>query len=141
MNTQLPPDPALLESSPTAVDSPDSSQPSTNLHRKIAKLPKPLRDLINSMLDDALPARQIIAKLQQSTHPPLPYPISEQNISDWKNSGYQHYLRQQQWREDSLFLLESSSDIPELASGPQLQQTLIQLALTEIFRALKDGAI
>src|SRR5690242_7174257 len=55
----------------------------TPVHRKIAKLPKPLRDLINSSLDDGLSARQIIEKLQASTNPPLPYPISAMNISDW----------------------------------------------------------
>jgi len=86
------------------------------MHRKIAKLPKPLRDLINSMLDDAAPAREIIAKLQESADPPLPYPISEQNISDWKNGGYQDYLRQQDWRADSRFLLESGSGKPSSSS-------------------------
>ena len=64
------------------------------LHRKIAKLPKPLRDLINTMLDDRFPAREIIAKLQASTDPPLPYRISEMNISDWKNTGYRRHLAQ-----------------------------------------------
>src|SRR5258706_14292296 len=72
-------------------------QPATNqLHRKIPKLPSPLRNLINSMLDDYLPASQIIAKLRASADPPLPYPISEVNISDWKKTGYQRYLAQQE---------------------------------------------
>src|SRR5438552_14865974 len=70
------------------------------LHRKIAKLPKPLRDLINTMLDDGFPAREVIAKLQASTDPPLPYPISEMNISDWKNTGYRRHLAQQERRSE-----------------------------------------
>ena len=62
----------------------DESEPH---HRKIAKLPRPLLDLINSMLDDAAPAREIIANLAASTDPPLPYPISEMDISGWRNTG------------------------------------------------------
>lgn len=62
------------------------------LHRKIAKLPKPLRDLINSMLDDAASSPDIIQKLEQSTAPSLPYPINEMDISRWRHSGYLQYL-------------------------------------------------
>jgi hypothetical protein len=66
------------------------------VHRKVAKLPKPLRDLINTMLDDALPAREIVTKLEASTNPPLPYPISAKNLADWRNTGYQRYLAQRE---------------------------------------------
>src|SRR5215467_4836485 len=94
-------DPSTLNSQPAT-----NPPPSTNLHRKIAKLPRPLRDLINTMLDDAASGPEILARLKESTNPPLPYPISEQNISDWRRTGYQDYLRQQQWQADSRFLLE-----------------------------------
>ncbi len=76
------------------------------LHRKIAKLPKPLRDLINTMIEDGFPARAIIAKLQASTDPPLPYPISEMNISDWKNTGYRRHLAHQ----DRLALVQANRE-------------------------------
>lgn len=76
------------------------------LHRKIAKLPKPLRDLINCCLDDSLPAKEIIDKLQASTNPPLPYPISEVNISDWRKTGYQRHVQQQ----ERLALIESNRE-------------------------------
>src|SRR5437762_1899057 len=65
-------------------------------HRKIAKLPKPLRDRINLMLDEGLSAREIIQSLHQSSDPPLPYAISEMCISRWRDTGYRRYLAQQE---------------------------------------------
>lgn len=103
MNTQIDPAPNV-ESIDFTPAAPDSKIPKP-AHRKIAKLPKPLRDLINSCLDDALPAREIIAKLQ-AADPPLPYPISEVNISDWRKTGYQRYLQQQ----ERLALIESNRE-------------------------------
>src|SRR5262245_45771414 len=84
-------EPSLPESSQgAAIDEPQQ------VHRKIAKLPKPLRQLVNSMLDDGCSARRIIAKLEASTDPPLPYPISMMSISDWRNTGYRRHLAQQE---------------------------------------------
>jgi hypothetical protein len=57
-------------------DSSDSSSPSPPdkpPHRKVAQLPKVLRDQINAMLDDGVPYKLIIDKLQQCTDPSLPY--------------------------------------------------------------------
>jgi hypothetical protein len=65
-------------------------------HRKVAKLPKALRDMVNTMLDDGLSARQIVVNLQACSDPPLPYPISGKNIADWRNTGYRRYLAQQE---------------------------------------------
>src|SRR5262249_15323565 len=100
-----------------------------------------LRDLINSSLDDGLPARQIIEKLQASTNPPLPYPISAMNISDWRKTGYQRYLRQEEWRDQLRILRENGSDMSELADGPKFQETLIQIDRTEICAARKEGQL
>jgi hypothetical protein len=74
---------------------PDGSKPKRP-RSKIARLAKVFRDLINSMLDDGAPYGLIVEKLQQSTDPPLPYPISEMNISRWYNTGYQDHLAQQE---------------------------------------------
>ncbi len=60
---------------------------------KIARLPRKLRDLVNQLLDDGVTYAQILETLQQSTDPPLPYPLSEKNISTWHQGGYQDYLK------------------------------------------------
>ena len=81
------------DSDPSATALPADSKPP---YRKIGKLPKPLRDLINSMLDDAATGTEIIQKLNQSTDPSLPYAITEMDISRWKRSGYLRYVARQE---------------------------------------------
>src|SRR6266702_1043491 len=87
-------DPAAGEVSTSLA--PDGSKPKRRSRSNIAQLPKVLRDLINSMLDDGAPYALIIEKLQQSADPPLPYPITEMNISRWYDTGYQDHLAQQE---------------------------------------------
>ncbi len=60
---------------------------------KIARLPRKLRDLVNQLLDDGVTYAQILQNLEQSSDPPLPYPLSERNISTWQQGGYQDYLK------------------------------------------------
>jgi hypothetical protein len=108
---------------------------------KIARLPKVLRDQVNRMLDDGLSYKAIIEKLEQSTDPPLPYKLLEINISRWKDNGYQRYLRHQEWRDQLRILRENGSDMSELTDGPKFQETLVQIALTEIFRVLQEGEL
>src|SRR5204862_57558 len=129
----FPPADSLSDIPHSAFRTPQS-QPGHKRNGKIAKLPKASRDKVNLWLDDGLTYPQIIQNLGDEAKD-----LNPDHVSQWFKGGYQDYLRQQQWRDDSRFLLESGSDIPEFASGPQLQQTLIQLALIEIFRALKDG--
>jgi len=52
------PDPQLVAATPE----PSPEEPHC---RKIAQLPKVLRDRINTMLDDSLPYGQIVEKLEQ----------------------------------------------------------------------------
>src|SRR5258706_5989459 len=147
MNAQLAT--STLDFRPSALDSPSPNQdtePETQdcpapLHRKIASLPKAFRDQISVMLDDALPAREIITRLNASSDPVLPYSISEVNISDWRKTGYLEYLRQQLWRSELQSIRESGCEVTELNDGDRFQEILVQLGLTEIFRTLKNGPL
>jgi len=68
---------------------------------KVARLPEPTRNAINAMLEDGLPYRAILERLQHpngpplqnSSLPPLPYPLSEMNLSNWYRGGYRDWLR------------------------------------------------
>ena len=125
---------AACPSSPGIEDQPAANQ----LHRKIAKLPNPLRDLINSMLDDNLPASQIIAKLQASTDPPLPYPISEVNISDWKKTGYQRYLAQQERLAYDRANREAALDMVADNDTTTLPEATLQIIASQYYDLLGD---
>ena len=57
---------------------------------KVARLPEPARNLINVMLEDGVPYRAILDKLQRTGC--LPYPLSEMNLSNWFHGGYRDWL-------------------------------------------------
>jgi hypothetical protein len=85
---------------------------------KIARLPLQTRDQINQMLEDGLPYASILDQLRHSAVPPIPYPISEMNLSNWYRGGFQAWLRQRE--RDGLFAkagLQPQSEIhtPEAA--------------------------
>ena len=115
--------------------------PAESDHRgngKIARLPKALRDRVNHMLDDGVPYKTIISEIEKAAEEPLPYKLLEMNISRWKDNGYQHYLRREAWRDELRIVRESGSEMTELNDGPRFQETLVQVALTEIFRVLQQ---
>lgn len=48
------------------------------------------------LLDDGLPFSQVAEYLLHKGHP-----VSEDSIGSWKNGGYQNWLRQQRFLEES----------------------------------------
>jgi len=118
MNTiieQLPlPDPTLEASSTE-----DSPHKRLRHNSKIGRLPKADRDFINSLLDDGLTYGQIVQELRE-LDPPLPYPISERNLSSWQATGYQEYLRHQ----ERLDLLAANQDVIYFAYMPISKDSL-----------------
>jgi hypothetical protein len=63
---------------------------------KIARLPEAIRERVNTMLNDGVRYRDIINALGQPGASPLPYPISEMNLSNWRKGGHQEWLRRQE---------------------------------------------
>jgi hypothetical protein len=107
-------------------------------YRKIAKLPKPLRDRINSMLDDGLSAREIIHSLEQSTDPPLPYALSEMCISRWKDSGYHRYLAQQERLTMVQSNREGAGDLIATDDLTTLPEATLQIVANQYYEFLTD---
>jgi hypothetical protein len=69
----------------------------TSSHRrkgKIAALSKELRDFVNQQLDDGVTYAVIAEELQKRGAS-----VNAENLSNWKEGGYQDYLRDQAWRE------------------------------------------
>jgi hypothetical protein len=63
---------------------------------KIARLPEALRNQINQMLEDGLPYKAVLATLRDAAAAPLPYAISEMNLSNWRRGGYHEWLQKRQ---------------------------------------------
>jgi len=120
------------------IQSVDFSSEAKQIHRKIARLPKPLRDLINSSLDDSLPAREIIQKLQASTAPLLPYPITEVDISRWKSTGYQSYLARQDHLDSIEASREAALDMVRTSNNLSLPQATLQVIASQCFEILSN---
>jgi hypothetical protein len=66
---------------------------------KVARLPEAIRAKINKFLDDGFTYSKIIAELEKSTDPALPYKLTPDNLSNWFDGGYHDYLRDQERAE------------------------------------------
>src|SRR5512141_522847 len=85
---------------------------------KIARLPKHVRHHLNSRLEDGEPGKQLgewlnglpevqaVLKLRFGGRP-----ISEQNLSEWKQGGYQEWLKLQESRYLVQHLSEEAEDL------------------------------
>src|SRR5437773_2060365 len=117
---------------------PDGSNPKRRSRSNIAKLPKVLRDLINSMLDDGAPYGLIVEKLQQSTDPSLPYPISEMNISRWYDTGYQDHLAQQERLAYVRLTREAALEMVAGDDTATLPEATLQIIASHYYELLGD---
>ncbi len=87
---------------------------------KIARLPKAIRDRLNQQIHDGVPGKALVRWLNglnevvdilvrhfNSTR------VTEQNLSEWKQGGYQDWLKQQERRGWVRRLSEEAEDIVE----------------------------
>ncbi len=105
---------------------------------KIASLPNPIREHINRMLQDGVPYRVIIEKLHDPGAPALPYEISEHNISEWKDGGYQDWLKDQFWQEEMRDRQQAFSGLLANGDAIQLPEGGLQLAAIGLCELLRD---
>jgi hypothetical protein len=118
---------------PMSVQLPQPSQKPRN--GKIARLPKPARDVVNRMLFLHVPQEQIVAALDE-----LGIRVNQQNISNWKTRGgyrewclAQEHAVQLRLHQDNLLDLlrrHDASELPEVglqAAATQLSQFFLTL--------------
>jgi hypothetical protein len=108
---------------------------------KIARLPKHIREQLAGRIDNGeqgkdlvewlngLPAVQEVLEEQFAARP-----ISEQNLSEWKQGGYPEWLRQQEARSLVRKLTEKSDDLEEAADGQQISDCLASFLGAELAR-------
>src|SRR6266700_5861447 len=94
---------------------------------KVARLPSPLREQINQMLDDGVPYKAIIQKLgEPGKH------LNEDNLSNWRLGGYQDYLRALVISDRARHQTEAAADVVRdngHADPAQLQRACQEIAL------------
>jgi hypothetical protein len=125
---------------PGEYDSLPSMPPLVCTHRskgKIARLPKGTRDEINFMIRDGVPYPAIIEKLKERAQPEW-LSISEQNLSNWKNGGHQHWLREQEWREDMRREWDEALAFATADDQTRLEQITLKIAALRLYQFFKS---
>jgi hypothetical protein len=91
---------------------------------KIARLPKTVRDPLNRRLRDGEPGKRLVAWL--NTLPEVQAvlavefagrPVTEQNLSEWKQGGHREWLLQQEALEQARNLAEHADDLRDTAGA------------------------
>jgi hypothetical protein len=103
---------------------------------KIARLPKETRNMINRMLDDGLPYPVIIDELGEAGEG-----LNTQNLTNWKQGGYQDYLKVQALIEKIKAQTETAMDILAEVSEVdvrKLHEACTMVAAVQLLTALRD---
>lgn len=100
---------------------------------KIARLSKQHRDVVNLMLQDGATYAQIIAALG-----PAGADLNDQNLTAWKEGGYQDWLAEQQRLEDMKAKREFAFEIVKQNEGSKLHEAGLQLAASQLYEVLSE---
>jgi hypothetical protein len=90
------------------------------------------------MLDDGHSYARIIEKLKQSTDPPLPFPISQMNLSHWYDTGYQAHLDRQNHVAAIRDHREAALELLEGGDTTALPEATLQIVASQLFQLLAD---
>jgi hypothetical protein len=129
--------PSISSSAATQNSKLRTNNSSINSRRRrsaIARLPKPLRDQINLMLDDGLPYPDISKRIADNSG----LSISADSISRWKQGGYQDYLRELRLLEESRQRYELILDLAREKQGIEAFQAARKIAAAIICDAVAE---
>lgn len=101
---------------------------------KVARLPFELRTQVNVMLRDGAPYAAIRGFLTGRGHNDL----SDMNISNWKDGGFQDWLREQERLEEMKFKREFAWEMAKQNEGSKVAEATVQLAMSQIYDVLND---
>ena len=101
---------------------------------KIARLPKELRDVVNLMLRDGAKYAQIIACLADHGHAD----INEQNLTNWKDGGYNDWLGEVARLDDMRWKREFALEVVKQNEGSQLHAASLQLATSQLYEVISE---
>jgi len=108
-------------------------QPSHRRKGKIARLPEHLRETVNTMLNDGLPHKDIIAELRKHG-----ITVGPSNLTRWHNGGFQDYLEERLWLKEMQSNLDFILDHLRENDGSKIPEAAIQLSSIRVFQFLRD---
>jgi hypothetical protein len=98
---------------------------------KIARLPKPVRERLNQLMDDGLPYKDILAALG-----PGVVHVTHDNLSNWYHGGFQDWLQHQERLEQNRANLEFAAELTSQNQVEQLHDLSLSLASLRICQLL-----
>lgn len=101
---------------------------------KIARAPFEVRTKVNEMLRDGATAKKIIEFLESKDV----FGVSEQNVSNWRDGGYQDWLAQQSRLDEMQAKREFAFEIVKANQGSQLHEATLHLAASQLYEAITD---
>jgi len=111
--------------------------PSSRRNGKIARLPKETRDMLNRMLDDGIPYHVIIDELGE-----VGEGLNTQNLTNWKQGGYQEWVKNQELIERSRAQTEHAIDLLRetdgAANAAKVTEACHMVGATQLMEALLD---
>ena len=111
---------------------------------KIARLPQAMREQLNRRLNDGEPGKALVAWLNEQPGVKAVLqgqfggrPISEQNLSEWKQGGYRDWLRHQETCDLVGRLAEEAGDLEGVADAVPVSECLAPILAAELARTAK----
>jgi len=111
---------------------------------KIGRLPKCTRDDLGRRIEDGEPGKEVVKWLNGLSGVKRVLkeqfggrPITEQNLSEWKQGGHPQWLRQEETRLLVSNLTEQSEDLNEAADGQEISDRFAGLLAAELTRLAK----
>lgn len=112
---------------------------------KIARLPKDLRDAVNLALRDGATAAAVRAIVEQAKAHGAKNgdgseiePPDDQNVTNWRQGGYQDWLDEQQRLEDMRFKNELALEIVKRNEGSKISEATLLLASSQLYEVLTE---
>jgi hypothetical protein len=108
-------------------------QPRTHARTgKIARLPKVIRDSLNTMMEDGFSAAVILEKLGEAAKH-----ITPSNLSDWRYGGHQDWLLERVWIDDVQSCRDGAKHLLEKDEATTLPEAGLQVGAMRIYQLLR----
>src|SRR5580704_5126314 len=108
---------------------------------KIGRLPKCIRDMLGPRIEDGESGKEIVRWINGLSGVQRVLkeqfggrPITEQNLSDWKQTGHVEWVQREETRLLAARLTEQSDDLDEAADGQPISDRYASMLAAELAR-------
>lgn len=123
---------AVIDTQPVAAMNPVTSPSHKSRRRgRVASLPKLQRDMVNRMLWNGVPYKNIVVALQDAG-----YSLIERNISNWATGGYLEWRVEQEAVQENRLNQDHLLDFLRRDDAPELPEVGLQAAATRLSQHL-----